>query len=61
MARRKLYPGIKEAEEERIRAAQRARAERLANEEPDFIGNAPNYDKYKGIDPERVLMLLNID
>lgn len=30
-------------------------------EEPDFLGNAPNYDKFAGWEPERVLAWLNID
>lgn len=29
--------------------------------EPDFIGNAPNYDKFKGWSDEKVLVWLNID
>lgn len=29
--------------------------------EPDFVGNAPNYDKFKGWTPEEVLVWLNID
>ena len=33
----------------------------VQQEEPDFIGGAPNYDKYPGVDPERVLVWLNID
>ena len=57
MPRCKLYPGIKEAEEERARSAERNKQE----EQPDFIGGAPNYDKFKGIPPEQVLALLNID
>ena len=30
-------------------------------EKPDFIGGAPNYEKYRGVDPEQVLVWLNID
>lgn len=30
-------------------------------DEPDFIGGAPNYDKFPGWDPERVLSWLNVD
>lgn len=33
----------------------------VPDEEPDFIGNAPNYDKFKGWDTEKVLVWLNID
>lgn len=57
MPRRKMYPGIKEAEEERTKSVERKKLE----EEPDFIGGAPNYDKFKGVPPEQVLALLNID
>lgn len=56
MAKRKYtYPGIAEAETER--------AKKYCSEssEPDFIGNAPNYDKFKGWTPEEVLVFLNID
>lgn len=48
------YPGIEEAEAARI-------VHREEDEEPDFIGNAPNYDKFKGWTPEEVLIFLNID
>ena len=30
-------------------------------EQPDFIAGKPNYDKYSGVEPERVLAWLNID
>ena len=30
-------------------------------EEPDFIGGAPNYDKFEGWTTEEVLVWLNID
>lgn len=30
-------------------------------DEPDFIGGAPNYDKFAGWEPERVLVWLNVD
>ena len=30
-------------------------------EEPDFVGGAPNYDKFEGWSPEEVLVWLNID
>ena len=46
------YPGIDEAERERIYAE---------DEEPDFIGGAPNYDKFEGWTAEEVLVWLNID
>jgi len=57
MARRKRYPGIKEAEQEKIDSARRNHPD----EEPDFIGGAPNYDKFPGVPPEQVLAWLNID
>lgn len=59
MAKKKkeLYPGVLEAEKEKIRAAK----EFELQEEPDFINGAPNYDKFEGWDPERVLVWLNID
>jgi len=51
-----LYPGIEEAEKEKNRLYNKAK-----EEEPDFIGNAPNYDKFSGWTCERVLCWLNID
>lgn len=56
---KKRYPGCAEAEEARKRAAERFAAEK--EEEPDFIAGAPNYDKFTGWSPERVLAFLNID
>lgn len=54
--KRKLtYPGTKEAEQ------QRSLSTRKQEEEPDWIGNAPNYDKFHGWTPEEVLVHLNID
>lgn len=50
----KLYPGIKEAERARVQP-------HSEEEEPDWIGGAPNYDKFKGWTPEEVLVWLNID
>lgn len=35
--------------------------EAFVDEEPDMIGMAPNYDKFKGWDIEEVLVWLNID
>ena len=45
--RKPKYPGTREAEQERTAATRRAKSE-----EPDFIGNAPNYDKFEGWSPE---------
>lgn len=57
MAKKKsLYPGIAEAEKEKCKAWQR-----MNDTAPDFIGNAPNYDKYSKWDCEKVLVWLNID
>lgn len=64
MKRRKLYPGIEEAEKERINAARRARIDRAMDEEPDWLpSGAPNYEKFEkyGWDCEKILVWLNID
>ena len=53
---KKLYPGIEEVELERCKSS-----EREEEEEPDFISGAPNYDKFEGWPPEKVLVWLNID
>ncbi len=53
--RKHRYPGEKEAER------QKSLKKPIVEEEPDFIGNAPNYDKFKGWAPEEVLVWLNID
>jgi len=58
MKKRQRYPGCWEAEQERIRASRRYIPEENA---PDFLGNAPNYEKFKGMTPEEVLIMLNID
>lgn len=50
------YPGVKEAELERIRSGLKPDLE-----EPDFVGGKPNYDNFKGWDTEKVLVWLNID
>ena len=50
-----LYPGTREAERER------GRKKALDETAPDFIGGAPNYDKFEGYTPEQVLVWLNID
>lgn len=49
------YPGIAEAELERSKKNVKT------DDEPDFIGNAPNYDKFQGWTTEEVLVWLNID
>lgn len=48
------YPREKEAELERSKLP-------VADEEPDFIAGAPNYDKFEGWTTEEVLVYLNID
>lgn len=50
----KKYPGIEEAEHERI-------AHRDTSDEPDFIAGAPNYAKFEGWTADEVLAWLNID
>lgn len=52
--RKKIYPGTLEAEKQKSKAT-------YSPEGPDFIGNAPNYDKFKGWSVEKVLSWLNID
>ena len=47
------YPGVSEAEAEKSKAR--------IEEAPDFIGGAPNYDKFTGWECEQVLVWLNID
>ena len=49
------YPGEKETE--RVRRSKHYEAD----EEPDFIAGAPNYDKFEGWTTEEVLVWLNID
>lgn len=53
------YPGVEEAEKERIRVQKMKFHEK--DEEPDLIGTAPNYKKFKGWDVEKVLVWLNVD
>jgi hypothetical protein len=56
MAKKKhVYPGEKEAEKAK------KRGNPIVEDEPDFIGNAPNYDKFHGWDVEEVLVWSNID
>ena len=50
-----LYPGIEQAEKEK------SKVKPFDDSKPDFIGTAPNYDKFKSWDPEKVLVFLNID
>ena len=55
MARKKsLYP---HADDDRIHD----RAAYIDDEEPDFIGGAPNWDKFEAWDVDEVLVWLNID
>lgn len=49
------YPGLYEAEQERMRPC------RHEDKEPDWIAGAPNYDKYPNLSPEEILVMLNID
>ena len=52
--RKKRYPGIEEAERMRY-------GKRYEVEEPDFVGGAPNYEKFIGWSAEEILVWLNID
>lgn len=56
--RRLRYPGVSEAERERSTWKKKAAYE---DTEPDFIGGAPNYEKWPDMTPEEVLVMLNID
>ena len=51
---KKLYPGLDAAERER-------EINTICDEEPDFIADSPNYDKFAGFSPEQVLVWLNVD
>lgn len=53
-----LYPGCDAVEKEKNKAKLFPRD---MEDAPDFIGNAPNYDKFRGMDPAAVLVWLNID
>lgn len=53
--RKPKYPGSDEAEQQRRPASNKRK------EAPDWVGNAPNYDKFVGWTPEEVLVFLNID
>ena len=63
MKTRRKYPGTAQAEQEKTAAARRAERIRQAEEEPDFIDNAPNWKKFDsyGWDTEKTLVWLNID
>ncbi len=50
-----LYPGIKEAEE------QKGKTPVIDSCMPDFIDGKPNYEKYKNWSVEQTLAWLNID
>ena len=51
-----LYPGV-----ETVERIKNAAATRKLDNAPDFIGNAPNYDKFANWPCEKVLAYLNID
>ena len=55
--RKHLYPGMKEAEQERTRSSKKNEPD----EKPDFIGGCPNYEKFGDVPAEHVLVWLNID
>ena len=54
--KKQLYPGVDAVEAEKIRQFKECH-----EDSPDFIGNAPNYNKFEGWSPEEVLVWLNID
>lgn len=58
MARKPLYPGVDSVEE-----TKNAVLRTCIEDEPDWVGGAPNYEKFDrlGWDTERVLVWLNID
>ena len=56
-SKKALYPGVEQAEREKEKAA----IKYSFNDQPDFIGGKPNYDKFRGWSPEKVLSWLNID
>lgn len=59
MRNQSLYPGVREVEEGKNRRAKQMAEQKRS--QPDFIGGAPNYDKFEGWTPEKVLTWLNID
>lgn len=61
MKRVSRYPGVSEAELERLKAALRFEEKERENEPPEWLGGAPNYDRYPGVSPEQVLVWYNID
>lgn len=63
MPRKKMYPGLAEAEEERRRSSFRP-SRHQQDEEPDWTpAGYPNYEKFEkyGWDCEKILVHLNID
>jgi len=56
---KQMYPGVEEAEKQRCQWSKDWWKNQ--DDEPDFVGGAPNYDKFKGWDVDRVLTWLNID
>ena len=57
MRRKKLYPGLEEAELEKSEWKKGF----IKDEQPDFIGTVPNYEKFCFWPPEKVLVYLNVD
>ena len=52
-----MYPCVEEAEKERSAWKKNV----VDDAQPDFIGLAPNYDKFPGWNPEEVMAFLNVD
>ena len=55
-----LYPCAEQLENAR-RNARATHTRKRDDNAPDFIGGAPNYEKFTGWDAEKVLAWLNID
>lgn len=56
--KKQLYPGVEEAEAERLRSVY------VKHEVPEFLGGKPNYEKYshyKNWPVEKTLCWLNVD
>jgi hypothetical protein len=57
--RKKQYPGMDNLAP--VKTSDTFGTKPIEEEEPDWIGGAPNYDKFKGVSPERVMAMFNID
>lgn len=57
--KKKQYPGMDVLAP--IKTSDTLGTKPVEEEQPDWVGGAPNYDKYKGVSPERILAMYNID